>query len=70
MRGGWAKQDDSLCMEAPVKRFLTIEEKALELGVTRETLRRWRKEGIGPKFVCYGETVRYYPEAEAGEDAA
>ncbi|SDL31649.1 excisionase [Aliiruegeria lutimaris] len=42
--------------------LLTITEKAEELGVTIETLRQWRIAGIGPKFVKYGETVRYVPE--------
>ncbi len=41
--------------------LLTIEEKMAELRVSRETLRRWRRDGQGPKFVQYGGVVRYYP---------
>ncbi len=41
--------------------LLTIDEKAAELRVTRETLRRWRKLGDGPKYVQYGGMIRYFP---------
>ena len=42
--------------------LLTITEKTRELGVSMETLRQWRKAGIGPVHVQYGRTVRYWPE--------
>ncbi|MCU9839151.1 hypothetical protein OEZ49_15350 [Ruegeria sp. WL0004] len=42
--------------------MLTIAEKAVELGTTPESLRRWRLAGTGPAYVKYGGVVRYYPE--------
>ena len=47
--------------------MLTISEKARELQVSAETLRRWRKAGEGPKFVKYGGEIRYFPEREDAE---
>ena len=52
------------------KRLLTVDEKAEELGVTRQTLWRWRKEGIGPEHIAYGQYVRYVAEALLVEKAA
>ncbi len=46
----------------PSDTLLTATEKAHELGVSLETLRQWRKAGIGPVHVQYGRTVRYWPE--------
>lgn len=32
------------------------------LGVSPETLKGWRRRGVGPKFVRAGRLVRYAPE--------
>ena len=46
--------------------MLSITEKAEELGVTSESLRRWRRDNTGLRYVEYGALVRYFPEkAEA-----
>ncbi len=47
--------------------LLTIEEKMAELRVSRETLRRWRRDGTGPEFVQYGGMIRYYPLDHEGD---
>lgn len=54
-------------MEIDVQALLTIDEKCTELGVTRQTLRRWREAGTGPTFVQHGGTVRYHPEPTRDE---
>jgi hypothetical protein len=42
--------------------YLTVEEKAREIGV-RATLYRWRRAGTGPAWVRLGpKLVRYLPE--------
>ena len=45
-----------------VQKLLSQEEKAEELGVTTQTLRRWREAGDGPPFIVYGSITRYFPE--------
>ncbi|WP_433989496.1 hypothetical protein SuNHUV7_00150 (plasmid) [Pseudoseohaeicola sp. NH-UV-7] len=44
------------------KKLLTTDEKIAEIGVSRQTLYRWRKMGIGPKYLEYGGCIRYLPE--------
>ncbi len=39
--------------------LLDTEEAALVLRISARTLRRWRDEGTGPKFVRYGRAIRY-----------
>jgi len=39
--------------------LLQPEALARELGVTTQTLARWRVEGFGPSFVLVGRLVRY-----------
>lgn len=51
-------------------KFLTAEEKAEELNVSVETLRRWRREGRGPDFIRHASVVRYYPEPTREETRA
>lgn len=36
---------------------------AQRLGMSINTIRRWRIEGKGPEFVKMGRTVRYLPES-------
>lgn len=42
-------------LEAP----LTEEQLAPLLGVSRHTLRAWRRQGRGPAYARYGRAVRY-----------
>ena len=43
--------------------LLTPLQKAHELGIHKETLRRWRRAGTGPQYKQLGpQIVRYYPE--------
>ena len=52
-------------------KLLSSTEKAKELGVTRETLRRWRLAGTGPAWKRVGPNIiRYLPEVFEQEDAA
>jgi hypothetical protein len=52
-------------------KLLSPTEKAKELGVTRETLRRWRLAGTGPAWKRVGPNIiRYLPEIIEQEDAA
>ncbi|MDT1060311.1 hypothetical protein RM190_00495 [Paracoccus sp. CPCC 101403] len=32
------------------------------MQVHPETLRRWRRQGRGPRWVAYAECIRYFPE--------
>ncbi len=41
------------------RRYLRTNEAALWLGVARQTLARWRVEGVGPPFVKLGGAVLY-----------
>jgi excisionase family DNA binding protein len=43
------------------ERLWTPAETADYLQVTDSTLRRWRREGIGPAWLKLGRTVRYRP---------
>ena len=43
------------------RRLLTPEEVAKALQVDTETLRRWRKRGVGPQYVKLERLVRYDP---------
>ena len=40
----------------------TTEDVAEKLGVSTDTLERWRRAGDGPKFIKFGRNVRYDPE--------
>ena len=44
------------------KRTLTDAEVATRLGVSRFTVRAWRRKGFGPRFLKMGRAVRYRPE--------
>jgi len=45
--------------------MLTPEDKAEEICVSVETLRRWRKLGKGPVYRKFGpQVIRYWPETE------
>ena len=41
---------------------LTPKELAARLGVSRGTLKRWRREGKGPAWCRVGAQVRFRPE--------
>ncbi|WP_083280623.1 helix-turn-helix domain-containing protein [Corynebacterium sp. HMSC14H10] len=43
--------------------LLTPGEVARRLGVSRQTLMRWRDRGVGPQYMQVGELVRYVPES-------
>lgn len=44
-------------------RFLTEKEAAEALLVKRETLRKWRRQGCGPRYIrCGSRLVRYFAE--------
>lgn len=49
-----------MSLEQP--RALTEEEVAARLGVSRFTVRAWRRKGFGPRFMKMGRAVRYRPE--------
>ncbi len=51
-------------------KLLTVEEKAAELSVSTETLRRWRHEGRGPTYVQHASVIRYFPEPSREEAEA
>jgi excisionase family DNA binding protein len=42
--------------------LLTEDEVALQLNVSLASLRRWRLERRGPRFVKLGSLVRYQPQ--------
>lgn len=43
------------------QKFLTSKEMAEILGVTENSLWRWRVAQEGPPFIKVGKLVRYYP---------
>ena len=45
-----------------MQNFMTEKEVAGQLNVSLATLRRWRLERRGPRFVKVGALVRYRPE--------
>ena len=45
-----------------MQNFMTEKEVAGHLNVSLASLRRWRLEGRGPRFVKVGALVRYRPE--------
>jgi len=49
--------------------LLTAAEKAAEMQVSKETLYRWRKAGIGPKYhqPAPKSAVRYWPASEEAQ---
>lgn len=44
-------------MTAPT--FLTTDELAERLAITRRTVAKWRSVGDGPRFVSLGRSIRY-----------
>ena len=44
------------------KPFLTTKEAAAWLGLTRNTLEKWRVQGGGPPYRKHGRYVRYHLE--------
>ncbi|MCC6775985.1 MAG: helix-turn-helix domain-containing protein [Hyphomicrobiales bacterium] len=49
--------------KSPVARpFLTTKEAAAWLGLTRNTLEKWRVQGGGPPYRKHGRYVRYHLE--------
>ena len=42
--------------------FLTEKDVSKQINVSLASLRRWRLEGRGPRFVKVGALVRYRPE--------
>jgi excisionase family DNA binding protein len=44
----------------PAKPFLTTKEAAAWLGLTRNTLEKWRVQGGGPPYRKHGRYVRYH----------
>ena len=47
---------------APQKPFLTTREAATWLGLTPNTLEKWRVQGGGPAYRKHGRYVRYHLE--------
>lgn len=47
---------------APEKPFLTTREAAAWLGLTSNTLEKWRVQGGGPVYRKHGRYVRYHVE--------
>jgi len=45
-----------------MQNFLTEKEVAKKLNVSLASLRRWRLEQRGPRFIKVGSLVRYRPE--------
>ncbi|WP_048708730.1 helix-turn-helix transcriptional regulator [Microvirga massiliensis] len=43
----------------PPRQRLNQKLAARYLGVSPETLSRWRRQGTGPRYIDYGSTVRY-----------
>jgi excisionase family DNA binding protein len=39
--------------------FLTEKEAARLLSLSHRTLQAWRRQGVGPKFIKFGRSVRY-----------
>lgn len=46
--------------------FMSCEETAKELGVTKRTLRNWRYKGTGPPYRFFGRRVMYETEDVIG----
>jgi predicted site-specific integrase-resolvase len=42
--------------------FLTTRQAAQMLGVHPDTLRRWRRERVGPTHLRVNRTIRYLPD--------
>jgi hypothetical protein len=42
-------------------KLLTTDDICEIFSVTPQTAWRWRKDGIGPKWIKVGQTVRYFP---------
>lgn len=40
--------------------WLSTKEAARFLGIHPDTLRRWRREGIGPRYSRIGRLIRYH----------
>jgi hypothetical protein len=52
-------------LDLPLDMRLTTKAAAAYLGVTPDEMRRWRKQGIGPRYIDYGNRVFYrYPLSE------
>jgi hypothetical protein len=48
--------------QAAAKRTLTDTEVATRLGISRFTVRAWRRKGLGPHFLKLGRAIRYRPD--------
>lgn len=46
------------------KLYLTPEEAAQKLGITRRTMDKWRTNGIGPKYIKVGKKMIGYRESD------
>lgn len=47
----------------PKKALFNEKEVAALIGMSYQTLRRWRMDGIGPKYIKMSRAVRYSGEA-------
>jgi len=47
---------------ANVNKVLTVKELSRYLGMSKETLRKYRMRGIGPVYIKLGQLVRYRKE--------
>jgi excisionase family DNA binding protein len=56
LEGYVAEQADIECTQL---RALTERQVAERLGVSRFTVRAWRRKGLGPRFMKMGRVVRY-----------
>jgi hypothetical protein len=58
-------------MAIATKILISPAEKAAEIGVSTETLFRWRRDGVGPDWKQFSpQVIRYWPEAPQTEVAA
>lgn len=46
-------------MEATIELYLTEEKTSKRINVSKSALRKWRREGTGPRYVKLGRLVRY-----------
>jgi predicted DNA-binding transcriptional regulator AlpA len=46
-------------MEPTVALYLTEENTSKRINVSRSALRKWRRQGAGPRYVKLGRLVRY-----------
>lgn len=47
-------------MQDVLRQFnLDTSEASIRMGVTRQTMQRWRKRGYGPKYLKVGKEYRY-----------